>query len=182
MTRRDEEALIRRCQRGELDAFAQLYGDYEKSMLGLAYRLLGCREEAEDALQDAFLKLYRSIDRYRFEAAFSSWFYRVVVNVCYDRLGRRKKAATVDIDLIGERMGRKEDHEVRFHLQQAINQLPPRMKTCFVLFAQEGFKQREIAEMLSLSENTIKVQVFEAKARLREALAPRLRGWQSDEV
>jgi RNA polymerase sigma-70 factor (ECF subfamily) len=150
-------------------------------MLSVAYRLLGNREEAEDALQDAFVKLYKNIGRYRSDAAFSTWFYRIVVNVCYDRLRSRKRRGHVDLEEIQE-IGEKDDADLRFHLQQAIEDLPAKMKTCFVLHVQEGFKHREIAEMLGLKGETVRVHVFRAKEQLRNILEPRLRGLCSDEM
>lgn len=174
----NEHALIRRCQDGEIDAFETVYHHYERPMLSLAYRMLDNQEEAEDALQDAFLKIYRKIGQYRFDAAFSSWVYRIVTNVCYDRLKRRKRARHVALDDAQE-IGTMDDAKIRVQLRLAIEKLPPKMKACFVLHAQEGFKQREIAEMLGMREGTVKVHVFRAKALLRDALGPHLQGNES---
>jgi len=176
-----ERALIRRCQDGDLSAYEALYRRYEQPMLSLAYRMLGSREEAEDALQDSFLNLYRYIGKYRFGAAFSTWFYRIVANVCHDRLRKRKRAGQVPLDSAPE-PGAEDDSEIRVHLERAIHDLPHRMKACFVLHVQEGFKIREIAEMLGTREGTVKVHVFRAKARLRRALAPRMRGLICDDL
>ncbi|MCK4548289.1 MAG: sigma-70 family RNA polymerase sigma factor [Candidatus Eisenbacteria sp.] len=177
----NEYALIRRCQDGDLKAFEALYYHYETPMLSLAYRMLGTREEAEDALQDAFLKLHRNIGKYRFDAAFASWFYRIVANACYDRLRKRKRAGEVGLDTVPE-TGIEEHSDLRVYIQKAINDLPPQLKACFVLHVQEGFKMREVAEMLGTREGTVKAHIFRAKARLRDALAPRLRGFICDEM
>jgi RNA polymerase sigma-70 factor (ECF subfamily) len=177
----DETSIIRRCQRGDRDAFATLYRRYERQMFAVAFRMLHGREEAEDALHDAFLGLYRRIGQFRFESAFSTWFYRIVVNTCLDRLKRRRRTAAVVLDEAREPAG-DDATELRVHLERAIAELPPRMKVCFVLFAQEGFKQREIAAMLDMKLGTVKVHVFEARARLREALAARLSGRLDDEL
>jgi RNA polymerase sigma-70 factor (ECF subfamily) len=177
----NEHALIQRCRDGDVRAFEPLYHHYEGPMLAVAYRLLGSQEEAEDALQDSFLRLYRNIRRYRFDAAFSTWFYRIVVNICYDRLRKRKRAAHVALDAIQE-MGKTDDAESRVHLQRAIDDLPPKMKACFVLHVQEGFKHRQIADMLGMKAETVRVHVFRAKAQLRNTLAPRLRGLSRDEL
>ena len=178
----NETDIIRRCQRGDQEAFAELYRHYERPMLSLAYRMLHSQEEAEDALPDAFLGMYRGIGRFRAEAAFSTWLYRIVANTCYRRLKRRKHGTHVDLDTVGEIPTRGGDARMRHMLDRAIASLPPRMKACFVLFAQEGFMQHEIAEMLDIELGTVKSQVFEARAKLREQLAPRLRGFRADEV
>ena len=177
----NEDALIRCCQQSRPGAFETLYHRYEEPMLSLAYRMLGSREAAEDALQDAFLKLYRRIGQFRFDAAFSTWFYRIVANVCYDRLRRRRRVEPVALDAVGD-IPTVDDAGVRVHLKSAIDGLPPKMKACFVLYAQEGFTQREIAGMLGMREGTVKAHVFRAKERLREVLAPRLRGWDSNDM
>ncbi len=177
----NEHALIRCCQEGRPSAFETLYRRYEGPMLALAYRMLGSHEAAEDALQDAFLKLCRRIGQFRFDSAFSTWFYRIVANICYDRLRKGRRAVQVSLDTVGE-IPRKDDAGMRVHLKNAIDGLPPKMKACFVLYAQEGFTQREIAGMLGMREGTVKAHVFRAKERLREILAPRLRGLDSNDM
>ena len=177
----NEEAVIRRCQQGEISAFETIYRHYEKPMLSVAYRLLNTKEDAEDALQNAFIKLYHKIGQFKFDSAFSTWFYRIVTNACLDKLKKGKSSSHIPMEEVAE-IAEKTHTDLSLHLQNAIDGLPPRMKACFVLFAVQGFKQREIADMLKMKEGTIKAQVFEAKARLREALGKRLRGWSTDEV
>ncbi len=181
MALENEQAIIRACQEGDKGAFEQLYRCYERPSLALAMRMLGERDEAQDALQDAFLKVYRRIGQFRLASAFSSWLYRIVVNTCYDRLRKRSRAKQVALEDVAE-IAVKDRTNTRLLIQRGIETLPPRMKTCFVLFVQEGFKHREIAEMLDVNEGTVRAQVFKAKAQLREALAPRLRGWETDEM
>lgn len=172
----NERDLVERCRRGDLDAFERIYRHYEQPLLGLAWRMLDDRDAAEDAVQDAMVKAYRSIGRFRAEATLSTWLYRIVANTCYDRLNRRKREGWVDLDQAEEPAagGRA---ELRHHLRRAMAGLTPKLKTCFVLYAQEGYKQREIAEMLGLQEGTVKAHVFRAKEQLREAMAPRMKEW-----
>ena len=138
-------------------------------LLGVGRRMLGRQEDAEDAVQTAFLKLYRGVNQFQFNAKFSTYLLRIMMNVCFD--------------LIQKRRGRKEqvleDTEVshapridlRLQLEEAINALPEGMRACFVLFAVEEMKQEQIAEILHLSVGTVKAQIFHAKARLRSLLA-----------
>lgn len=181
MTLANEDRVIRRCQQGDIDAFETIFHHYKKPLLALAYRMLDNRDDAEDAMQDAFIKLHRHVGRYRFDAAFSTWIYRITANVCYDKLRKRRRSAEADLEHSPETPDRPVS-DLRLHLQQAIAALPPQAKVCFVLFAQEGFKQREVAEMLGLREGTVKRYVFEAKTRLRNALSGSLREWQTDDV
>lgn len=177
----NEEIVIRRCQQGEIGAFETIYRHYEKPMLSVAYRMLNNKEDAEEALQNAFINLYRKIGQFNFDSAFSTWFYRIVINACFDNLKKRKQSVCVPLEQVAE-ISEETQTELGLHLQKAIDSLPPKMRACFVLFAVQGFKQREIAEILKMKEGTIKAQVFEAKARLRETLGERLRGWRIDEV
>lgn len=177
----DENKLIQRCRRGDLDAFAVIFQIYRQRLYAVAFRLLGRHEEAEDVLQDVFVKLFDRIGQYRFDSAFSTWLHRIVVNHCYDRLKSRQHTARIDTPEMPD-VSCDSQSELRWHLQQAIAELPPRMKTCFVLYAQEGFKQQEIAGMLDMKEGTVKAQVFAAKSRLREAMNTRLQGWQGHEL
>jgi RNA polymerase sigma-70 factor (ECF subfamily) len=174
MALENEQLVIRRCQRGEIAAFRELYVRYEEPMLRLAFRLLGNREDAEDALQVAFTKAFRGIGRFRGDARFSTWLYRIVANACYDRLKRKPRKETT-LDEMPERVsGDKPD--LRFHLREAIDALPTRMQACFVLHVQEGFKYREVADMLQMKEGTVKRHVFDARERLRAVLTPPVQG------
>jgi len=175
----NEDQVVRRCQQGDLQAFESLYRHYETPMLRIAHRLMGNRQDAEDALQNAFVKLYRKVGRYTFRSSFSTWFYRVVVNTCYNMLKADKTRSSVSLEKVAE-IAREPQVEIGVHLEDAIACLPPRMKTCFVLFAVEGFKQREIAEILDTREGTVKAQVFAAKSRLREILGETTRGRNDD--
>ncbi|UCE19373.1 MAG: sigma-70 family RNA polymerase sigma factor [Gemmatimonadota bacterium] len=181
MALENEEVVIRRCQNGEISAFETIYRHYEKPMLSVAYRMLSNKEDAEDALQNAFINLYKKIGQFKFDSAFSTWFYRIVVNACFDKQRKGKSWSHVPLDQVAE-LSEDLHAEVGHHLQKAIDGLPPKMKACFVLFAVQGFKQREIAEILKMKEGTIKAQVFEAKARLREVMKDRMGEWRTDDV
>ncbi|MBU1700787.1 MAG: sigma-70 family RNA polymerase sigma factor [Candidatus Eisenbacteria bacterium] len=174
MALENENAVIRRCQRGEIDAFETIYHYYEEQLMAVAFRLLSNREEAEEALHDAMFKAYRKIGQFRHQASFSSWLHRIVINICYDRLRKMKRrGAQKPLEELGE-IGREDNMELRRRLHEAIAGLPPKMKTCFVLFVQQGYKQQEIADMLDIKLGTVKLHVYEARTRLRETLADQM--------
>lgn len=130
--------------------------------------MLGRQEDAEDAVQTAFLKLYRGIGQFQFTAKFGTYFFRIMMNVCFDIMQKRrgnKERAFEEIEI-----SHVPRIDLRLQLEEAINALPERMRACFVLFAVEEMKQDEIAEILNLSVGTVKAQVFHAKARLRALL------------
>ena len=165
----NEREIVRRCQEGDLRAFETVYHHFHPSLLGFALRMLGRREDAEDAVQAAFVKLYRSIGRFRFDARFSTYLMRILIHACYDIAEVRKKHRMQRLE-IPESVRHSSD-DLRLELEEAIGRLPGRMRECFVLFAVEGFPQKEIARMLDLSVGTVKAHIFQAKGKLRTLLS-----------
>ncbi len=131
--------------------------------------MLGRQEDAEDAAQTAFLKLYRGINQFQFGAKFSTYLFRIMMNVCFDMIQKRKKGRNQEF--VEKEVPYAPGIELRLQLEEAIAALPERMRACFVLFAVEEFKQEEIAEILALNVGTVKSQIFNAKTRLRALLS-----------
>jgi RNA polymerase sigma-70 factor (ECF subfamily) len=167
--RMDEESIIRRCQEGDLMAYRAIYERYEQPLLRTALRILGQKQDAEDAVQEAFLKLYRSINSYKKGSKFSTYLFRILLNSCFDILRKRKRAG-FNIGEI-EALPYYPGHESYFNIERAIEMLPQQMRTCFILFAVEEFGQEEIAQILNKSLGTVKATVHRAKARLRSLLS-----------
>jgi RNA polymerase sigma-70 factor (ECF subfamily) len=145
-------------------------------MKSVAAHVLGDRAEAEDAVQDAFVNIFRSAASFEGRSRFSTWIYRVVVNACHDRLRRRRE--TVALDAPGAAEGivpaaRSGDPALRVALEKGIGSLPERQRSAFVLFADEGFSHREIADILGVSVGGSKTLVFEARRRLARLLGRR---------
>ena len=150
-------------------------------MKSIAANLLGNTGDAEDAVQEAFLKIYRGAKAFRGGAAFSTWTYRVLVNTCYDALRRRRSrpvAASLDA---AEEAGRPTpaappvaDHPLRLALEKAVSHLKPRHRAVFLLFAVEGFTHGEIGRILGIPEGTSKTFLFEAKKKLQRSLGPQV--------
>jgi len=173
----NEEKLIRRCQQDDMSAYKAIFQRYEQPLLRIALRILGHLQDAEDAVQTTFLKLYRGIKNFRFDSRFSTYLFRILINTCFDILKKENRAniTALDEDIAPDTgsAGPSFNPEpgVTFHLEKAIDALPPQMRTCFVLFAVEEFKQKEIANILGLSIGAVKANIFHAKARLRARLA-----------
>ena len=168
-----EEAIILRCRQGDVDAFRQVYERYNQALLHTAVRMLGNQDDAEDAVQTTFVKLYDGVRRFRFESRFSTYLFRILFNVCFDFLQRRKRHME-PLDIVTLSSPCKQD--VRAELHQAISMLPGQQKACFILFAIEELPQSEIADILSLSIGGVKSNIFQAKKKLRELLADDTRG------
>lgn len=168
--------LLAGCRAGDRSAFEELYRAHGASMKSVAANVLGDLAEAEDAVQDAFVKIFRSAASFEGRSRFSTWIYRVVVNCCYDRLRRRRPTVSLDDAAEPPRAPAAEspDPALRRALEQGLAALPPRQRSAFVLFAVEGFSHREIAEILDVSPGNSKTLVFDAKRRLARFLeAPR---------
>ena len=129
----DERRIIERCQNNDIRAFQMIYERYGQALLHTAQRLLKRRQDAEDAVQVTFVKLYRGIHRYHFGAPFSTYLFRILINVCYDMLRKSKRAGEESLE------NREPSETTAFHekmeIEHAVESLPPKMKACFVLFA-----------------------------------------------
>jgi RNA polymerase sigma-70 factor (ECF subfamily) len=173
-----DEALLEGCRRGEVEAFERLYALHGARMKSIARNLLGHESDAEDAVQEAFLKIYRGAGSFRGSASVSTWIYRILVNTCYDALRRRKRRAEDALTLEAPAGGEKTataaaasgDHPLRIAIEQGVALLKPRQRDVFLLSAVEGFSHREISEVLDIPEGTSRTLLFEAKRHLQELL------------
>ncbi|MBI4466170.1 MAG: sigma-70 family RNA polymerase sigma factor [Acidobacteria bacterium] len=187
----EERALIRQAQRGDRGAFEQLVRKYEGSVLRLALQVVRSEEEAKDLYQESFLKIYRALGRFRFESRFSTWVYRVVMNVCLDHLrraGTRREvqapapAAGSDpepvefFQTVAEERPELDPEralqgkEVGRRIRAALARLSPRERLVFELKHYQGMKLRAIGEYCGTSEQTVKNCLFRATQKLRAEL------------
>jgi len=175
-----EAVLLAGCRAGDRSAFEELYRVHGERMKSVAANLLGNRTEAEDAVQEAFVRVFRSCATFEGRSRFSTWIYRVVVNCCHDFLRRRRPTVSLDEPPFEERdsiatSASSGDPALRRAIEQGLAVLPPRQRSAFVLFAVEGFSHREIADILDVSPGNSKTLVFEAKRRLARLLEARPR-------
>jgi RNA polymerase sigma factor (sigma-70 family) len=165
--------IVEACIRSDRKAQFELYKLYSKAMYNISLRMLGSVENAEDALQNAFVDVYAKLDTFRFESSVGAWIKRIVINQCINMLKKRK----MEFAELNENLGHVEDtpsvsDEVLnvAVIQKAIMQLPEGYRVVFSLYAIEGYDHEEIGEILGVSEATSKSQYSRAKAKLREAL------------
>lgn len=152
-------------------AFERLYEEHGERMKSIAMNLLRNAADAEDAVQEAFLKVYRGAARFRGGSSFSTWIYRILVNTCYDLL--RKSRRRSESPLPAEVAFTAEpgvDHPLRLSLEIALGRLAPRERAAFLLCEVEGFSHREAGEILEINENTSRTLLFRAKRRLQQEL------------
>lgn len=177
--RMEDSALAAACRSGDLHAYERLYVLQGARMKNLARNLLGNPIDAEDAVQETFLKVQRGIASFRGQSSFVTWTFRILVNTCYDaRRSRMRKKEVANDD--SEESPRPEPRapsahpSLRLALERALAMLTRHQRDVFLLYEVEGFRHAEIAAMLEISEPASKNTLFQAKKNLRQVLeAPR---------
>ena len=168
MERMQETEIIRRCQEGDISAFRWIYDRYGETLFHTACRMLRQQQDAEDAVQTTFVKLFRGIKKFRHDSKFSTYLFRILMNTCFDHLDRKKKMRPETLDKINP--SHQPRHDLRMDLAEAMDGLPHQQKACFVLFAVEDRPQDEIADILGLSVGGVKSNIHHAKKKLRAVL------------
>ena len=176
--------LIRRAQEGDSEAFGDLFQAHKSRIYSVCLRMTSNAAEAEDLTQDAFLQAFRKIAKFRRDSAFSTWIHRIAVNTVLMHF-RKRLLCNVSMDEPqSNRDGAKVRREYgtrdrtlagcidRVTLARVMKQLPAGYRTIFLLHEVEGYEHQEIAEMLSCSVGNSKSQLYKAKMRFRELLAP----------
>jgi RNA polymerase sigma-70 factor, ECF subfamily len=181
---------IRQARTGDSLAFKQLVYHYQRQVLRTTHQLLGKMDLAQDAAQEVFLRLFRSLSRIRDEQEISPWLYRVTVNVCRGLWRKTQPASFLSFESL-----REDNHwdppagdasleermlavERRRMAGEAIAQLPPREREALVLRDLEGLTTNEVARILQISEATVRVQISSARLKIRESLGRKLGGRQ----
>ena len=178
----NERELIARLQKRDEAAFEELIRQYEKKVYTLCFRMCGNSEDAEEAAQDAFLALWRGIDRFRQESSLSTWIYRLATNACIDTLRRRKKQSGsvplddeelfVDaVDTSPQPQETVEHRETQKLLQEGLSALPEEYRKVLILREIEGLSYTEIAESASIELGTVKSRISRGRSLLRNLLS-----------
>ena len=186
MLRMTEAELIRKSQRGDMDAFEQLILQYEKRIYAIAYKYMGNHEDACDMAQEALIKAYQSIHLFRGDAAFGTWLGKITANKCLDELRRRKNMQMHSLDdtleleegsvskEIESPGATPEEHAMRQetaqYMQQLIDELKEEYRTVIILRELDGYSYEEIAELLSCSLGTVKSRISRARQYLKERI------------
>jgi RNA polymerase sigma-70 factor (ECF subfamily) len=173
----EDAALAAACRSGDLRAYERLYAMHGARMKNLARNVLGNPIDAEDAVQETFLKVQRSIASFRGQSSFVTWTYRILINTCYDaRRSRLRKKEVANDD--SEETPRPEPRApgahpaLRMALERALAKLTQHQRDVFLLYEVEGFRHAEIAGMLEMTETASKNTLFQAKKSLRLMLEP----------
>jgi RNA polymerase sigma-70 factor (ECF subfamily) len=183
MTRTDEE-LVERATAGDLESFNQLVARWERPIYALAYRTLGREEDARDVVQEAFLRAYRGLKGFKGQAKFSSWLYRITLNLCRDWIRKERRAPIVHppdgvdpIDLADDQVAPAESvedlvarREMSAAVSRAMAELPEEQRAAILLKEYHGLTFQEIAEQLNCPLSTVKTRLYQGLSVLRRRL------------
>lgn len=186
--RSSEEVLIRAAQGGDSDAFEQLVRSYDQQVLRMALNLVRSPEDARDIYQEAFLRVYRNLPKFRFDCSFSTWLYRIVANLCLDQIRKRKvrKEEASAVTTTGGEVDRFQfvaeqradvdpqrqlmSAEVNSRIQEVLSRLTARERIVFEMRHFQGMRLRSIGEALGVTEEAAKNCLFRATQKMRAAL------------
>ncbi len=194
---RDEQDLIKQCQQGNVQAFRHLVERYEDRIYALSCSIIGDREAARDAAQEAFVRAYKALDKFEGKSSFYTWLYRITTNVCLN-IAQREQRRPDNISLEGMQEAREmaldrffgtdetendiERMDIRAQIQKVLEYLSPDHRAVVVLKDIEDLSQEEIADVLDISVGTVKSRLSRARAHLRDLLTPLYREWQGKDT
>lgn len=175
----DDRALVTKAQRGDQRAFSTLVARHQRYVYNLAYRVLQDPDEAQELAQEAFLRAWEGLGGFRGTAKFTTWLYRIVTNLCYNRLpGLRRQLAECAVDSVDEpALPASQDPraiveagERRAALHRQVAELPAKYRLVISLFYLQGLSYREIAQVLDQPIGTVKTHLFRARERLKRQM------------
>jgi len=186
-TAQDDTALVHACKRGDAAAFEQLVKRYDGRLFSIAQHVTHNREDAQDAVQEAFLKVFRKLTQFRENSQFSTWLFRITVNESLMKLRKQRSAREVSID--GDFQSEEDmspldvadwapdpeelyrGSELRNILRRTLQKLQPGLRVVFVLRDIEGLSTEQTAEVLELTSVAVKARLWRARLQLRERLS-----------
>ena len=180
-----EAELIKRCKNGDREAFNELFAQYESRVINIAYGMLSDRDDAYDAAQEVFIKVYKNISSFKENSSLSTWIYRITSNMCNDFLRKRMRSATTisihaesdddrGIELCDQSPLPEEyaeHNETQRAVRQAISELSPEYREIITLYDVEDMSYENIAEVLNCPVGTVKSRLNRARNALKKKLS-----------
>jgi RNA polymerase sigma-70 factor (ECF subfamily) len=180
----DDFTLIRSIQAGDHQAFDTLVRRYQRQVANLVYLTMGNRDDVDDIVQEVFIRVYRSLSKFKFDASFFSWLYRITKNLCIDEIRKRRIRRVLSLDYLTEdtleKSRKSKDYtmasdsiltdEKRQIIQSALQRLRPEYREVLVLREYQDFSYNEIAETLGLRLEAVKSRIFRARTEMKNLL------------
>jgi RNA polymerase sigma-70 factor (ECF subfamily) len=176
---RDDHEVIRACLEGSQEAFTTLVKRHEERSFWAAYRVVGDAEAARDVAQEAFVRIWRALDRFDFSMAFTTWLYRITVNLAIDHLRRNKRHKGVDIDILQESLAdaapdtaphiRQDRNETSTMVRSVMVTLDEKYRTVLALRDLEGLSSKQISDITGISHATVRWRLHVARKQFRDA-------------
>lgn len=183
----DENLLIQKSVEGDIQSFEILVTTYQKKAFNIAYRMLGNLEDANDVTQEALVKVYKSLPKFKGDSKFSTWLYSIVTNASIDYIRKNRKSNVVYLDKKEENQMKREipdnentpenlleKNEIKRVIHDSINKLNKEHRTVIILRDIQGFTYEEIANMLNCSEGTVKSRISRARGNLKNILSQKM--------
>ncbi len=175
---RDDHELIRSCLDGNQESFAALVKRHEQRAFWAAYKILGDAEGARDVAQEAFVRVWRALDRFDFSMAFTTWLYRITVNLAIDHLRRNKRHRGVDIDIFREALPDRSPDQSPAHGQDSretarlvrlvLDSLDEKYRTVLTLRDLEGLSSKQISDITGITHATVRWRLHVARKQFRD--------------
>ncbi len=182
-----DKEIIQRVLEGDIRSFGILVDKHKAKAMTLAVRILKNRQDAEEALQDTFVRVYRALPSFEWRSSFSTWLYRIVYNTCVTAAGKKGEAFRLSLDTEGDHEAKKEivsnellpdiqleSSEFEDIVREEVEKLPPLYGSAFTLFVIQEMSLEEIVQVTGIPLGTVKVRIFRARGLLREAIAKRM--------
>jgi len=171
----NESEAIEKCRRGDPSGLKVLFDLHRDKVFRLSWRMLGGQQDAEDSVQEIYLKVFRTVGSYRGDSAFSTWLYRMTANHCLDIIRRRKVLSFIGLDKAPEPpsnhdTAREAGQSLSAVVQKALGKLPEKQKACLLMCEMEGLSYEEIARALGISLGSVKSSIHRAKQAMKERL------------
>ena len=185
---RDQE-LIEKSLRGSFESFESLVARYERKAFWIAFHVIGRVEESRDVVQESFVRVYRSLDRFDFSKNFYTWLYRIVTNLAIDSLRKIRSDKSVAFAVDEDQLPNERDHtpglrlegrELAASVRGVLDELSPRFRTILALRDLHGVSCREIAPILGLTHATVRWRLHKARQLFKERWERRTRAWKAD--
>jgi RNA polymerase sigma-70 factor, ECF subfamily len=187
MTPWTDEELVARSKTGDVDSFNQLVKRWERPIFALAYRTLGREEDARDVTQETFLRAFRALSGFKGDAKFSSWLYRIALNLCRDWMRKERRAPLVavsedvDVEQMAAAQGPVETvedlaarAELHREVAKAMERLPAEQRQAIILKEYHGLTFQEIADLMKCPLSTVKTRVYQGLSTLRKQLGEQM--------